>query len=350
VGGRYDSWFLSARDAEPGRPPRALWIRHTSGVSPVTDALCCTVFDPDAGAPAVVWQEMPREMGVRRGGPRDVGEPGGPRVFADPGGPRDVADGPRDVARPGGPRDFADGPGGPRVFAGPHGFRGEVRARGRMAGWDLTVTGAPPLRHLRPAALYRLPLPRTKLEAPVPDGTARGHVVVDGAVLDVVGWRATVGHNWGAEHAERWVWLHAAGFEDEPDAWLELAIARVRVGGALSPWIASGAVAFAGQRFRLGGLGHVAGVRVIARPGRLEAIVPGKRVTVRVAAHADLNQTAELRYAGVGADPARGERDVLHAGIADVRLGIRRPGRSSAELAAPAGGAYEFGTHPAPRR
>ena len=68
-------------------------------------------------------------------------------------------------------------------------------------------------------------------------------MVLDGALVDVVGWRATVGHNWGAEHAERWVWLHAAGFEDEPDAWLELAIARVRVGGALTPWIANGAVA-----------------------------------------------------------------------------------------------------------
>ena len=25
-------------------------------------------------------------------------------------------------------------------------------------------------------------------------------------------WRGTVGHNWGTEHADSWVWLHAAGF------------------------------------------------------------------------------------------------------------------------------------------
>ena len=138
-------------------------------------------------------------------------------------------------------------------------------------------------------------------------------MVLDGALVDVVGWRATVGHNWGAEHAERWVWLHAAGFEDEPDTWLELAIARVRVGGALTPWIANGAVAHAGQRFRLGGLGHVAGVRVIARPGRLEAIVPGDRVNIRVAVHADLDQTVGFKYAGVTAT-RRDDREVLHAG------------------------------------
>jgi hypothetical protein len=296
VAGRYESWFLSARDVEPGRPPRALWIRHTSqraaADAATTGALWCTVFDPGAGAPSAVKQSLPE----------------------------------------------------PPIGAGATGFRGEARARGRMAEWNLALSGAgAPLRHLRPGALYRLPLPRTKLEAPVPDGNASGRLVFDGAEVDVVGWRATVGHNWGAEHAERWVWLHAAGFEDEPDAWLELAIARVRIGGALTPWIANGAVSFGGHRFRLGGLGHVAGVRVIAGPGRLEAMVPGQRVTIRVAVHADLAQTVGFKYAGVTGDPVRSEREVLHAGLAEVRLGIRRPGRSSGELYTRCGGAYELG-------
>ena len=43
------------------------------------------------------------------------------------------------------------------------------------------------------------------------------------------------------------------------------------------------------------------------------------------------------------ADPGRGEREVLHAGLAEVHLGIRRPGRPSVELATAAGGAYELG-------
>ena len=213
-----------------------------------------------------------------------------------------------------------------------------------MAEWELALTGGgAPLAHLRPGALYRLPLPRTKLEAPVPDGIASGHVVLDGSRLDVVGWRATVGHNWGTEHAERWVWLHAAGFEDEPETWLELAIARVRVGGVLTPWVANGAVSVGGRRFRLGGLGHVAGVRVDAAPGRLEAIVPGEGVRIRVAVRAELDQTVGFTYAGVGADPTGGERVVLHAGLAEVHLRVGRPARSPAELATASGGAYELG-------
>jgi hypothetical protein len=298
VAGRYESWFLSARDAEPGRPARALWIRHTrhhaAGADEGSAALWCTVFDADAGPPAAVKQSCP---------------------------------------------DFPAG-----MRASFEGFRGEARARGRMAEWQLAVAGADvPLRHLRPAALYRLPFPKTKLEAPVPDGIARGQVVVDGALVDVVGWRATVGHNWGREHAERWVWLHAAGFADEPEAWIELAIARIRVGGALSPWIANGAVFIGGRRFRLGGLAHITGVRVTAAPGRLEAVVPGERLTIHVAVHADAEQTVGFKYAGVGTDPLAGEREVLHAGLAEVHLGIRRPGRPSVELATAAGGAYELG-------
>ena len=82
---------------------------------------------------------------------------------------------------------------------------------------------------------------------------------------------------------------------------------------------------------------------MIAGPGRLEAMIPGQRVAIRVAVHADLDQTVGFKYAGVTADPVRGEREVLHAGLAEVRLGIRRPGRSSAELLTKSGGAFELG-------
>src|SRR3954447_16485509 len=280
MAGRYESWFLSARDAENGRSPRALWIRHTrhraANAVQGSAALWCTVFGD--GAPQAVKQSVTEFPGS--------------------------------------------------AAAGPRGFRGEARARGRMAEWELTLSGdEQPLRHLKPSALYRLPLPKTKLEAPPPDGNASGRLVLDGRVIEVVGWRATAGHNWGAEHAERWVWLHAAGFEDEPEAWLELTLGRVRIGGALTPWVANGALPIGRDRHRLRGLGHVPGVRVVAAPGRLEAIVPGMRANIRVAVQADIDQLVGFRFGGVGADPVTGEREVLHAGLAEVRLGVRRPRR-----------------------
>ena len=76
----------------------------------------------------------------------------------------------------------------------------------------------------------------------------------------------------------------------------------------------------------------------------LEAMVPGERVHIRVAVHADLEETAAFRYAGVTADPGAGDREVQHAGLAEVHLNVRRPGRPSLELATAAGGAYELGS------
>ena len=56
--------------------------------------------------------------------------------------------------------------------AGAGGFRGQAAMDGQRARWDLAIAGdQAPLRSLRTAALYRAPLPRTKLEAVVP--TAR---------------------------------------------------------------------------------------------------------------------------------------------------------------------------------
>ena len=217
VGG-YESWFISARDPVS---PRALWIRHTRH-RPVNEqesvALWCTVIDRHAGQPIVLKE-----------------------VFA---------------AFP------------PDAAAGPEKFRGRATLGPHEAHWDLAVTGGqPPLRPLRPAALYRAPLPRTKLEASVPDGLVTGVLEIDGRTVAVSGWRGTVGHNWGSEHADSWVWLHAADFGAAPEAWLDVVLARIRVGPARSPWTAMGALSLAGNRIVLGGLGRR--TRVEASPGRL---------------------------------------------------------------------------------
>ena len=83
------------------------------------------------------------------------------------------------------------------------------------------------------------------------------------------GWPGTVGHNWGSEHAESWVWLHADGFGEQPGDWLELVLARVRAGRALLPWTAFGALSLDGERLparraRPGGCGRRGPARLTA--------------------------------------------------------------------------------------
>jgi hypothetical protein len=183
--------------------------------------------------------------------------------------------------------------------AGPDRCTGEAVLSGQAVQWDLAVTAAgPALRHLRPAPLYRSPLPRTKLEAPVPHGSVSGTLRVGPTSVEVSGWRGTVGHNWGSEHADSWVWLHADGLGENRADWLELALARIKAGRVLLPWTAFGAVTLDGQRSGLGGLGRAAAVRADA--GQLTATVAAPGGPLRLTVTADPANTVVLRYA----DPA----------------------------------------------
>ena len=275
VAGRYESWFLSARDAEPGRPPRALWIRHTRhraadaehGIAARCGARSST---PPAGAPAAVKQSV------------------------------------RGAARPNG--------------AGAHGFqrRGAgARADGRVgADADRRRRAAAP-----PAARARCTGSRcreTKLEAPVPGRDrqrarrarrrARRRRRLARDRRPQLGPRARRALGLAARRRLRGRARDVARARDRPRARRRRAHAvdRQRRGRPS----AAGASGSAGSATS-------PGVRVVAAPGRLEAIVPGERVEIRVAVHADLDQTVGFKYAGVGADPARGDREVLHAGLAE---------------------------------
>jgi hypothetical protein len=182
-----------------------------------------------------------------------------------------------------------------------------------------------------------MPLPRTKLVASVPDGQVTGMVEIDGREVAAAGWRGTVGHNWGSEHADSWVWLHAADFGAAPEAWLDLVLARVKVGPARSPWMAMGALSLAGERIELGGLGRTP--RVDAHPGRLTADVPSPRARLRISVTTDDDDPVAVPYR----DPRGGSRTVRHAPLAGVELTLRHTGDREIKLSS-SRGVYEYGS------
>ncbi len=173
----------------------------------------------------------------------------------------------------------------------------------------------------------------------VPDGTVTGTLEIGGRAVAVDGWRGTAGHNWGSEHADSWVWLHAADFGAAPEAWLELVLARIRVGPARSPWTAMGALSLGGDRIALGGLGRRPVVD--ARPGRLTASIGGPRARLLVSVTTEDAGPVAVTYA----DPRGGTRTVRHAALAGVTLSLRRRGRPELTLSSRRG-AYEYGARP----
>jgi hypothetical protein len=289
--GHYESYYLRAADPAGGR---SAWIRHTvfkRPGGPPTGALWCTLFEAGKG-PRAVKQSLP-----------------------DP--------------RPGEWLTIGDS------HFGPAGASGRAEALGRAAQWDLTFgPSSAPLRHL-PARLYNAPLPRTKLESPLPDTTISGRV--EDWELD--GWCGMVGHNWGAEHAERWIWLHGTDFGGQPGAWLDATIGRIRVGRWTTPWVANGCLSLDGVRHRLGGLGKTRAVKVEEQPERATFTLPGDGIVVRGEVSAPRADVVGWIYS----DPVGPQHHTAHCAIADMTLTVLRPGQPPLALEVRGGATYELG-------
>jgi hypothetical protein len=205
-------------------------------------------------------------------------------------------------------------------------------AEGGVA-WELRFeTGEPPLFHLPRAWMYRARLPRTKLLSPAPAARFDGRLSVDSREIAVEGWRGMVGHNWGSQHAERWIWLHGVTANG---AWLDAAIGRVKVGPLVTPWVGNGAISIDGSRHALGGRG----VEVREAPDRCEFVLRGRGIAVRGTVSAPRERFVGWIYT----DPDGSEHQTVNCSIADMRLTVERKGRPPMQLTVEGGAAYELG-------
>ena len=228
---------------------------------------------------------------------------------------------------------------GESVFA-PGEVRGSAAADSRAASWNLAFESADEvLFHLPRKRMYSAPLPRTKLLSPYPNALFSGSVSIDGEQVELRDWPGMVGHNWGAEHAERWIWMHGTSFDNPGDAWLDMAIGRIKVGPLTIPWIANGVVCIDGIRHRLGGIERVRSTRVEATPTGCEFTLPGKDVSVRGRVSAPRERFVGWIYA----DPDGGEHNTVNSSIADIELRVERPGKPHVHLEGAARAAYELG-------
>jgi hypothetical protein len=292
----YESFYLRAVSPDE---PLGVWIRYTVHKrpgEPARGSLWCTVFDARAGKP-FQHKLTTEELSVPASGWISIG----------------------------------------KATLGPE----EAQGTCGDASWALHFASPESeLRHLPREWMYRAPLPRTKLTSPAPAATFEGTVELADRTLNLQGWRGMVGHNWGAEHAERWIWLHGIDFAQTPDAWIDVAIGRVKVGRWTTPWVANGVLSLEGKRVPLGGLG-ARGVLVAETSKRCRLALPGPD-GFTLDAHIDTPEGAIAGWAY--ADPDGSQHDVSNCSIAALTLTFRRPGSTPARTLSTAyGAAYELG-------
>lgn len=294
--GHYESFYIKA--CHPSEP-LGLWIRHTvhkrPGEAP-KGSLWFTQFD---GEPSAVKQTLD-----------DVGAGEDEYIHV----------------------------GGSRLAFGT--ATGRAEGEGRRAAWDLTFDSAgEPLFHLPKGWMYRAPVPRTKLLSPYPDARFSGTASFGDKQVELDGWRGMIGHNWGAQHAERWIWLHGAGFEEDGDAWFDGALGRIKLGPVTTPWIANGVLSLDGVRHRLGGPGKAGRTEVDERPDGATFTLPGDGLTVQ----GSVGAPREAFVGWVYADPDGSEHNTVNCSVADMSLTVSKPGEGARTLTLAGGAAYELG-------
>jgi hypothetical protein len=299
--GHYESFYIKA--SEPGGG-RGIWIRHTVHKRPGAEpsgSIWFVVFDRAADGPRATKVTVPAS---ELSAPAD------------------------DWIRVG---DCVIGPGR---------AEGSVDTEGLAAAWSMRFSSsAPPAKYLPADWLYEAPLPRTKFVAPYPDARFEGRLEIDDDPYEFAGWRGMIGHNWGTEHAERWIWIEGTGFADAPNTYFDAGAARVKLGRRTSPWIPSGMLMLDGVEHRLGGLGAIRSAAIDESPTVCSFVLPGKDIVVRGRVAAPQKDFVGWVYA----DPKGPEHNTVNCSVADLELTVERPGLPPRLLTLPGAAAYELG-------
>jgi hypothetical protein len=301
--GHYESFYLKATRPGGGQ---GLWIRHTVHQrpgEPATASLWLTFFDAtaDSGPRAVKSTVPASELSA----PEDA--------FIR------IAD----------------------ATLAPGRATGQISSPELEASWDLSFSdGAEPFHHLPYERLYRTRLPKTKFLSPYPASQFVGELRIGGERVELAGWPGMIGHNWGTEHAERWVWLQAPELGGREGDYLDLAAGRIKIGRWTTPWVANGQIVLEGEALRIGGFDRAYGTEFGEKPDSCDFVLPGKKVRVLgkvIAPRKDM-------VAWVYADPKGPEHHTLNCSISDMELTIERPGHSAATIEVSGAAAYEFGS------
>jgi hypothetical protein len=282
----YESWYLKA--SHPSEP-LGVWIRYTTHQRPgeaEKGSLWCTLFGPEPRAAKVT----PGPEALARGGGAFI------RI-------------------------------GDATFA-----EGRVSGSALDARWDLSFESSEPeLRHLPRPWMYTAPVPRTKLMSPYPAARFSGTLTLGDRTVELDQWPGMVGHNWGSQHAERWIWMHGSSFEGHgDDTWLDVAIGRIKLGPWTTPWVANGMLSLRGERIQVGGLAK-RGTSIHEEP-------TGCRFALAGDVQGEVSAPRERFVGWIYADPDGSEHNVVNCSIATMELSARGERLRTAH-----GGAYELG-------
>lgn len=299
--GHYESWFLRAN--HPQRK-QAFWIRYT-------------LFAPK-GRPQDAIGELwcvasDGERGRLYAGKREV--PIGDCAFAAQG--LDVRIG--------------------HAHLKPGELSGDVAAPQPLR-WILRYDGGGAPAVFLPEPYYNARLPKAKAVTPRPFVRFSGTLEVAGETWVVDDWIGSENHNWGSKHTDTYAWGQVVGFDNAPDAFLELITARIKLGPLWTPPLTILLLRLDGQDYRLNTIRQ--GLRAKGQwryfDWTFDSAAPGIRIHGRISATPQ--DFVGLTYY----NPPGGSHTCLNSKIAGCALTVEREGKPSVTLTTAHRAAFEI--------
>ena len=219
-------------------------------------------------------------------------------------------------------------------------LEGRARSKAHMMRWQLDYAGGEPPVFLLPQRLYDSAFPKAKALVGTPDALYRGLLTVDGERVRIDRWPGTQNHNWGSRHTDAYAWGQVTGFDGTPDAFLECATARLRLGGVPLPSMTTLVLRVEGEEYRLNGVWQA--LRARARYDFFDWHLDSRARGVRVRAHLQAPASAfvALRYD----DPPGGAKTCLNTKLAACEVTLDVAGRATRTFTTSHRAAFEIVT------
>ncbi len=208
----------------------------------------------------------------------------------------------------------------------PNRLEGTIAGQHHSLAWDLKFAGASPPVLLLPLALYQGRFPAAKSVVSLPMASFSGTLTVDGKPIEIADWVGSQNHNWGSRHTDLYAWGQVAGFDNQPDSFLEVATARLRLGPFWTPPISPMVLRHRGREYAFTRLGQAVRAR-----GKFDYFVwefasRNKDAEIAATISAPREAFVGLRYY----NPPGGIKHCLNSKIAGctLRLTDRRTGKT----------------------
>lgn len=136
-------------------------------------------------------------------------------------------------------------------------IEGSIKSPGTRIEWKLSYSGDErPIFDL-PLKYYDKGFPKAKVLVMIPFAAFRGSLKINGSMVNIDNWMGSTNHNWGSKHTDHYAWGQVVGFDNEPDAFLECATARIKIGPFWTPFMTPVVLRYHGREYAMNSMGSL---------------------------------------------------------------------------------------------